>query len=203
MATLFPSSKRLGRGFFTRDTVELARDLVGCALVFKDAGSTLAVRLVEVEAYLGEGEDPASHAYSGKTARNAEMFEIGGRLYVYFTYGMHHCMNVVSGPRNEAGAVLLRAGEPLAGEEIMRRRRRRQGRELTNGPAKLCQAFGIDLRHNGLDLVRGPLGIWPHEPPRSLARTPRIGIRRGREQRLRFLDGTSPYVSRSRPEGKF
>jgi len=195
MSLRFPASLRLRRRFFTRDPITLAMDLLGCALVWKKGDRVLAVRLVEVEAYLGEGEDPASHAWRGRTARNSQMFATGGRLYVYFTYGMHYCMNVVSGKEGQAGAVLLRAAEPLVGEALMERRRGRGGRELTNGPAKLCQAMGIDLRHNGLDLVEGPLGIWPHERPGSIVRTPRIGIRRGRELLLRFHDPVSPYVS--------
>ncbi len=172
---------------------------MGCALVLRVGEEEFALRLVEVEAYLGEGEDPASHAHSGRTARNAQMFETPGRLYVYFTYGMHHCMNVVCDSPGVAGAVLLRAAEPLAGLETMESRRGRAGRELSNGPAKLCQALAIDLHWNGTDLVDGSLGLWPLRPPRRLARSGRIGIRKGRELRLRFFDPESPFVSRRRP----
>ncbi len=195
-SSAFPASRRLSRSFFVRGAEELARDLLGCALVGKESGTTLAVRLVEVEAYLGEGVDPASHAFRGKTKRNAEMFATPGRLYVYFTYGMHYCMNVVAEPKGVAGAVLLRAGEPLSSEDLMKRRRGRIGLQLTNGPAKLCQALGIGSKHNGLDLVRGPWGIWRLDHPRTIASSPRIGIQKGRQFPWRFYDADSPYVSR-------
>jgi DNA-3-methyladenine glycosylase len=194
----FPRCERLGRSFYARPTLEVAPDLVGCFLVLRRRGSVLAVRLVEVEAYLGDGSDAASHAHRGKTRRNSEMFETPGRLYVYFTYGMHHCMNVVCEARGRAGAVLLRAAEPVLGEAAMRRRRKHGGLELTNGPAKLCAALGVDLRANGMDLVASPFGIWPGERPRRLERSPRIGIRQARELPYRFFDPDSPYVSRGR-----
>jgi len=158
----------------------------------------LALEIVEVEAYLGEGQDPASHAHRGRTARNGQMFETPGRLYVYFTYGMHHCMNVVCEKRGEAGAVLLRAAEPLQGLELMERRRGRGGRALTNGPAKLCQALGVDLSADGVDLATGPLGIWPGRRPSRVVRSTRIGLSRGRELPLRFFDADSPFLSRVR-----
>lgn len=195
----YPGSRRLGRPFFARPTLDVAMDLVGRVLVLRSGRAPLAVRLVEVEAYLGNGQDPASHAHGGKTRRNAQMFETPGRLYVYFSYGMHHCMNVVCEARGVAGAVLLRAAEPLLGEAGMRQRRRRGGRELTNGPGKLCSALGVDLTWNGLDLVRSPLGIWPGEVPSRLERSPRIGISRARALPYRFFDADSPYVSRGRP----
>jgi len=194
----FPPSRRLGRSFYARSTLEVAPELVGCVLVLRRPRSVVAVRLVEVEAYLGDGQDAASHAHAGKTRRNSEMFETPGRLYVYFTYGMHHCMNVVCEARGRAGAVLLRAAEPVLGETTMRRRRNRGGLELTNGPAKLCAALGLDLRANGMDLVEGPLGIWSGERPRRLERSPRIGISRARDLPYRFFDPDSSYVSRGR-----
>ncbi|MEO6652176.1 MAG: DNA-3-methyladenine glycosylase [Ilumatobacteraceae bacterium] len=135
-------------------------------------------RIVEVEAY--REDDPASHTFRGETARNAVMFGRAGHLYVYFTYGMHHCANVVTGAAGDGAAVLVRAVEPVAGIAVMRRRR--HGREaLADGPAKLCQAFGIDLGHNGLDLLGGDgVGLFDDgtPPPERPRIGPRIGITR-------------------------
>ena len=197
----YPPEERLPASFFARPAPELARRLLGCHLVSRLDGGPLALRLVEVEAYLGEGEDPASHAHRGRTRRNAQMFETPGRLYVYFTYGMHHCLNVVCEERGRAGAVLLRAAEPLMGLELMERRRGRGGRELCNGPAKLAQALGLDLTADGMDLASGPVGIWPGKSLVRVERSTRIGIRRGRDLPLRFFDPDSPFVSRTRPAG--
>lgn len=193
--------RRLSRSFFARPAPELAPQLVGTHLVRLLGGRPqLAARIVEVEAYRGIGQDPASHAHRGRTARNSEMFATPGRLYVYFSYGMHFCMNVVCESEGVAGAVLLRAAEPLLGQELMARRRGREGLELANGPAKLCEAFGVDLRFNGRDLCgSGALGIWPGEAPERLSRSPRIGIRRGVELPYRWFDPDSRWVSRGRP----
>lgn len=195
----YPQKSRLGRSFFERPTAEVARELLGCHLVWAAEGESCVLRLVEVEAYLGEGRDPASHAHRGPTRRNAQMFETPGRLYVYFTYGMHHCINVVCEPEGTAGAVLLRAAEPLRGEQAMARRRGRSGLALSNGPAKLCQALGIDRSHDGLDLLAGGCGLWCGEPPAKVGVSARIGIRHGTKRRLRFFDSASAYVSRTRP----
>jgi DNA-3-methyladenine glycosylase len=197
----YPDAERLPTAFFARPSPELARRLLGCHLVSRMTATLLALRIVEVEAYLGEGRDAASHAHRGPTARNRQMFETPGRLYVYFTYGMHHCMNVVCEEQGRAGAVLLRAAEPLQGESLMRRRRGRGGRELSNGPAKLCQALGLDLTADGMDLASGPLGIWPGSGRVQMGRSTRIGISRARELPLRFFDSESPFVSRTRPAG--
>jgi DNA-3-methyladenine glycosylase len=194
----FPAYRRLGRRFFARSAEELAPDLLGCALVLRVGALTLAIKLVEVEAYLGVGKDPASHAFRGVTARNEQMFATPGHLYVYFTYGMHYCSNVVAEKKGVAGAVLLRAGEVLQGAELMGARRGRKGVEIANGPAKLCQALGLDLRHNGLDLTRDELGIWPFAAPKRVARSHRIGVREGKDLRLRFFDPQSPFVSGKR-----
>lgn len=132
-------------------------------------------RIVEVEAY--REDDPASHTFRGQTPRNAVMFGSAGHLYVYFTYGMHYCSNVVTGPDGHGAAVLLRAVEPIAGLELMRERR--GGRTpLTDGPAKLCQAFGIGPEHNGVDVCRGgTIGLFDDGTPPPA--TPRVGPRIG------------------------
>jgi DNA-3-methyladenine glycosylase len=165
---------------------------------------SLRGRIVEVEAYAG-GEDPASHAFRGETARNRTMFGPPGGLYVYFTYGMHWCANVVCGEVGEASAVLLRAVAPLAGLEQMRARRpvaRDRDRDLTNGPAKLCQAFGVDAADDGADLVRADRGITIVDdgtpPPERPGRSARIGIRVGVESPWRWYVAGDPHVSRPR-----
>jgi DNA-3-methyladenine glycosylase len=155
---------------------------------------------VETEAY--EPHDPASHAYRGQTARNSVMFGEPGHLYVYFTYGMHFCMNAVTGRRGEGMAVLLRAAEPIEGlEEMKRRRGRQQERELCSGPAKLCQAFGVDRSFDGADLVRGD-DLWITEgtpvPSSLVVVGPRVGIRVGHEHAWRFSVDGDAYVSRGR-----
>ncbi len=166
--------KRLGRAFFARHSSIVAPDLLGKILV---VGSCLG-RITEVEAY-GGTDDAASHAARGQTPRNAVMFGPAGVLYIYFTYGIHHCANVVTGPVGEAQAVLLRGVEPLEGVEEMRLRRprARRDRDLANGPGKLCAAFDLDLRHNGLDLTKGPIGIFDDGmTPIGSGRRPRVGI---------------------------
>ncbi len=155
----------------------MAPDLLGGLLV--DTSGRVG-RIVEVEAYRGEA-DPASHAYRGRTARCATMFGPGGRLYVYFTYGMHYCANVVCGPDGAAGAVLLRALEPLAGIDLMRSARGAvDDRLLCAGPARLCQAFGIDRRLDGADLVSGAQGLWLADDPEwDASGAPACGMRVG------------------------
>ncbi len=144
--------------------------LLNKLLVHDEPEGRLAVRIVEVEAYRG-AVDPGSHAYRGRTPRTAVMFGPPGHLYVYFTYGMHWCANVVAlGAPGDASAVLLRAGEPLDGLDVMRARRpaARQDRDLCSGPARLAQALGIAKEENGASLLRGPLGIYDDDvaPPR-------------------------------------
>lgn len=159
-------------------------------------------RIVEVEAYLGE-IDPASHAFRGPTTRNAVMFGNPGHLYVYFTYGMHFCANVVTGRRGKAGAVLLRAVEPVRGVRHMIRNRRGNSDRplasfLTNGPAKFCQAFGIARRENGIDLLSSRIYLTNGTTVKRSQRgsSGRIGIRSGKEKRWRFFVKGSPWVSR-------
>ena len=181
---------RLTRAFYDRDPRELAPALLNKVLVSTESGTRVAARIVEVEAYCGSA-DPASHAYRGRTERNATMFGRPGRLYVYFVYGMHWCANVVAdAPAGDAGAVLLRAAVPIAGLDVMRARRvaARRDRDLCAGPARLASAFGIDRAHDGVDLVRGPIGIHDDgtAPPARPRRTVRIGLRAGRGDRERW-----------------
>jgi len=194
------AARRRGRRWFQRPVVEVAHDLVGAELRGRVDGTRVRLRLVEVEAYLGVGEDPASHAHRGVTPRNRNMFETPGHLYVYVSYGLHHCLNVVCEPPGAAGAILLRAAEPLAGHDALVARRGRSGVELTNGPGKLGQALGADLSWDGLDLVNDPrLGLWPGAPPAEIAASGRIGIRLAAERPLRFFDPHSVWVSKARP----
>ena len=161
-------------------------------------------RIVEVEAYEG-AEDPASHAYRGPTRRNAVMFGPAGHLYVYFTYGMHWCANVVCGPPGEARAVLVRALAPVSGLELMRTARRAatRDRDLCNGPAKLCQALGITGADDGVDLLAGDSAIMLLDdgvpPPRKPGNGPRVGISVATERTLRWWVVNEPNVSKSRP----
>ncbi len=165
------------------------------------AGPRLAARIVETEAY--QGDDPASHGFRGPTPRNAVIFGRPGHLYVYFTYGMHHCMNVVTGARGEASAVLLRAAEPLEGiDEMTRRRGNRPVGNLCSGPARLCQAFAVDRSFDGQDLVSGGV-LWfeagrPADP-KAVLRGSRVGIRVGVDRPWRYRIAGDPWVSRGKP----
>ena len=192
------TSPRLLREFFARDPVVLARDLLGRVLFYKTPEGLLAGRIVETEAYTGAA-DPASHAFRGRTARNAVMFGPAGHAYVYFTYGMHHCLNVTAGAQGTAGAVLLRALEPLAGVEIMRARGD-HGPEsrLLSGPGKIGRAFGLSLDDNGRDFTRGPLGLAAGTPvpTREVAISRRIGISRAVDLPYRFAVVSSRSVSK-------
>ena len=174
--------RRLPREFFSRPATEVAPDLLGCVLWYDSPAGRVAVRLVEVEAYQGSS-DPASHAFRGQTARNAVMFGPPGHVYVYFTYGMHFCANLVCQPPGQAEAVLLRAGEVVAGDELAAERRLREngrrpgnGRslraiDLARGPARLCQALGIDRGLDGADVCDpgSALGIGPGQQPVAAA----------------------------------
>lgn len=199
-----PRRGPLPRAFYARDALAVAPDLLGKVLV---RGGRRG-RIVEVEAYHG-AEDPASHAFRGPTRRNATMFGPGGRLYVYFTYGMHWCANAVCGPEGEAQAVLLRALAPLSGMEEMRSARGggANGRvmrdvELTSGPARLCQAMGIARADDGADLVRGDGGLRIVDdgtpPPASPSTSGRIGVSRAADWPWRFWVPDDPNVTRPR-----
>ena len=192
----------LGRDFYARDSRTVARALLNKVLV-RDDGR--AARIVEVEAYRGE-HDPGSHAFRGQTMRNATMFGPPGGLYVYFTYGMHWCANAVCGDDGEGTAVLLRAGAPLDGLELMHAARGpavRKETDLCSGPAKLCQAFGIDRALDGADLVAGDRGVRictdGKPPPRRPGSSTRVGLSAGREHPWRWWVPGDPNVSRGRP----
>jgi DNA-3-methyladenine glycosylase len=188
------------RELVARDARVVAPYLLGKLLV-RDDGR--AARIVEVEAYLGEA-DPASHAFRGRTARNATMFGPAGHLYVYFTYGMHWCANVVCGDDGSAAAVLLRAASPVAGlDRMLEARAGRGGVELASGPAKLCQALGLERSFDGTDLLDPSSRIALLDdgvaPPRRPGRSTRVGIRAGREHHWRYWVPGDPNVSRGRP----
>lgn len=157
----------------------------------------VAIRLTEVEAYDGAG-DPASHAFRGRTPRNAVMFGPAGHLYVYFSYGMHWACNVVCGPDGEAGGTLLRAGEVVDGLEIARSRRgRARDRDLARGPGRLAQALGLTAEHKGTPVLGGgPVRLEPAlEPPESIQAGPRVGVSAEADRPWRFWIAGSPYVS--------
>jgi len=190
----------IGREFFDRETAVVARELVGALLVSVKDGVLTGGRVVETEAYLGH-DDVGSHAATrGITKRNATMFGPPGRAYVYFTYGNHHMLNLVTEPEGAAGAVLIRALEPLLGiDEMTARRRGRALGELTNGPGKLAAALGLDLSDNGSRLGDGPLVVFGSTcvQPR-IATSGRVGLSAGWEAQLRFYAYDDPWVSKGR-----
>jgi DNA-3-methyladenine glycosylase len=177
--------------------LQAAPRLLNAVLRHDTQEGTVAVRLTEVEAYDGPN-DPGSHAHRGQTRRNAVMFGPPGHLYVYFTYGMHFCCNVVCGPNGTASAVLLRAGEVVEGADLAAARRR-TARYLASGPARLCQALDIDRRSDGADLTRGGLTLSLGRPADRVSTGPRVGLRLAHDRPWRFwLDG-DPTVSPYRP----
>jgi DNA-3-methyladenine glycosylase len=194
-------TRSLERSFFARDAVLVAPDLLGKVMVHGDR----AIRIVEVEAYCG-ANDPASHARNGSTPRSRVMFGPPGYWYVYFTYGMHWCANVVCGDPGEAAAVLIRAGEPVEGVDAMfdDRRAARRAEDLCSGPAKLCQALGVDGHSNATDVVDGHLRIVDGTPvdPSDVVATGRVGVSDGGDLPWRWLVADSPHVSRPSPRGR-
>lgn len=175
---------------------EAAQRLLGCHLVRELDGRQLVGRIVETEAY--DQNDAASHSYRGQTPRTDVMFGPAGFLYVYFTYGMHYCCNVVCGPAGQGAAVLIRALEPLAGETCMSANRRNlTGAVVTNGPAKLCQALMIDKQLNGHDLTQKPLQliIQPPLQPDEIVQTTRVGISKAQDVPWRFYIRHNDFVS--------
>ena len=187
-------SRILSREFYDRDTVTVARELLGKILVHGRVAGTI----VETEAYLG-GDDLASHSARGITNRTRVIFGPPGHAYVYFIYGMHECLNFVVGPEGTGGAVLIRAAEPLAGARLMQRRRPtgHSVAKLASGPGNLTLAFGVTRAQNGADVTRGTLVVrkWLKEPPFEIGVTPRIGIRQCADLPLRFVVAGNPAVS--------
>ncbi|MFZ0309372.1 MAG: DNA-3-methyladenine glycosylase [Candidatus Sulfotelmatobacter sp.] len=194
----------LPRAFFARNPRRVARELLGKVLVRDDGKLRLAARIVEVEAYLGEN-DPASHSAAGNTARTAVLFGPPGYAYVYFIYGNHYCLNVSCEPEGKAGGVLFRGLEPLAGIEEMARARDielhgpRDLPRLTSGPGRLAEAFGITrARDNGSDLTSPESGLWIGDDGFHAGKieiTPRIGISKAADRRLRYILAGNPFVS--------
>ena len=189
----------LERAFYARSTITVARELLGKKLVRQTDGAKLSGVIIETEAYCGSS-DSACHAHRGKTPRNTVMFGRPGVAYVYFTYGMHYLLNLVTEEEGNPCAVLVRALLPLSGLEEMQSRRKKHGKELTNGPAKLCQALAIDKSLNGWDLTLGER-LWVENDQsvqtRDILSTPRIGIDYAREK-----DRKAPWRFLLRPEAK-
>lgn len=194
-----PAGRVLPRSFYSRDTVKVARELLGKIVVHRLDGANLAGRIVETEAYLGSN-DQAAHSSAGLTDRTRILFGPPGHAYVYLIYGIHHCLNCISERDGAPGCVLVRALEPLWGIEEMRLRRphSRHDHDLANGPGKLTAALGIDKRHYGADLTAGPLTVHESRPDRTpqirVAR--RIGIAKSKELPLRFLIADNKAVSK-------
>jgi DNA-3-methyladenine glycosylase len=190
-------SEVLAAEFFERSVHEVARDLVGCTLMHGDCGGVI----VEAESY--ERDDPACHAYVGKTARNEVLFGPPGRAYVYLSYGIHSLLNAVAEPDGQAAAVLIRAMEPTVGIDAMRsRRRRRPDEELCSGPGKLTEALGVGLADNGASLSAPPFAILPREGAWGRVEVtagPRIGISKAVENPWRFCAAGNRFVSRPWP----
>ena len=174
----------------------VARRLLGSEFEREIDGQMVKLKIVETEAY--DQTDAASHSYNGRTPRAATMFGPAGFLYVYFTYGMHYCCNIVSGEEGFGSGVLIRAVEPISNTEVLEKRRGgKSGIEVTNGPAKLCQALGIDARMNGHDLTKSPLKLYikPAIPETDIVMTTRIGINKAKDTHWRFYIKDNPYVS--------
>ncbi len=192
---LYGATVQTTRDWFARDTVTVAKDLLGAVLINEETAGTI----VETEAYLG-GDDLAAHSARGKTDRTKAIFEDPGRAYVYFIYGMHECLNVVAEPYGTPGCVLIRALEPILGLAEMAERRRWHGPNigLANGPGKLTKALGITRSHYGHDLTTGNLQIrlWRQKPPFQIEATSRIGIRKCADWPLRFVWSGHPCLSK-------
>lgn len=200
MEPVDPAAVRpLPASFFERDTVTVARDLLGKVLVSRVGETVTGGRIVETEAYLGPG-DPGSHAFRGITPRTSVMFGPPARAYVYFTYGNHHMLNLITERDGVAGGVLIRAIEPQLGvEEMERRRGGRPARELTNGPGKLAAALGVDLSDYGTELGAGRIVVYDAPPPsEEIGTSGRVGLSAGWDAPLRFFLVGNESVSKGR-----
>lgn len=187
---------KLGTKFYNRDAKVVAQDLLGCYLMTDLPEGKAIGKIVETEAYLSIG-DLSSHSFRGLTKRNRTMFGPPGYAYVYFTYGMHYCVNVVTREKGVGEAVLIRALEPVEGIDIMKRRRGVMDiKNLCNGPAKLTQSLGINLTHNGYCINCGPIAILPKAEPVEVVTTTRIGIIKSSDLPLRFYIQGNPYISK-------
>ena len=196
--------KKLTSKFYNRNTQQIAKDLLGKILVRRFTNKLLAGKIVETEAYLFRS-DKASHSFKGKSHRNKTMFNSSGFLYVYQIYGIHFCCNVVTGDEDEGSAILIRAIEPIENIETMGLNRfgsvpitHRNLVNLTNGPAKLCQALSIDLSDNGINLLGNKIYILdsPMISKNNIIQTTRIGITKSKELPLRFYIKNNPFVSK-------
>ena len=186
------------RGFYARPTTLVARDLLGKVLVRRTGSKTLAGRIVETEAYTSD--DPASHAFRGRTERNRALFGEVGHAYLYQTHGLNFCLNVVAKKGRPAGGILIRALEPLEGIDSMQRSRRRAGlKRLASGPGNLSRAMRIDMRLYGADMTKeGPLFIADGAAKPKIRRTVRIGVTAARDKLRRFVVAGSPFITRPR-----
>lgn len=187
----------LPRDFYKRKTDVVARELLGKLITRKTKAGTMSAKIVETEAYFGNGEDPASHAHNGPTPRSSIMFGDCGHAYVYFNYGVHWLLNFVA-KNTGAGAVLIRAVQPVDGLELMLKNRPTGASNLTNGPAKLTKAFGIDGSLNGFDVTKPKSSLYVSSfltPPFDIVTTTRIGIKSGQEKLLRFYIKDNAFVS--------
>lgn len=209
-AATLRQAARLSRAFFNRDPVTVARELLGKLLIRRDGRQLLAGRIVETEAYLGQ-EDPAAHAYAGKTARNFVLFGPPGHAYVYFIYGNHYCLNVSCMPEGYGEGVLFRAMEPVFGIQRMSaardialptKPRAAQLRMIASGPGRMSEALGITrARDNDKDLTSPKSDLWLADDgfrPGQIIATPRIGITKAAERPLRFAIAGNPFVSGKR-----
>jgi DNA-3-methyladenine glycosylase len=188
------TTRALPADLFARSVHDVAPELIGATLLVDGVGG----RVVEVEAY--DHEDPASHGYRGRTARNASMFGPPGHAYVYRSYGIHWCLNLVCEAVGVANAILVRALEPTHGLEAMRERRGLEDpRLLCSGPGRLCQALGITREHDGLALDRPPFEFFERDRPVEVVAGPRIGITRAAELPWRYVEADSRFVSRASP----
>ena len=193
------SPTRLPREFYVRPTLEVAPEVLGKYLVYDSPLGRLSARIVEVEAYIGQ-DDPACHASAGLTPRTRPMFGPGGFTYIYFVYGMYYCLNLVTEPKGQAAAILVRAAEPDEGQSLMSELSKgMRGSELLNGPGKLCRSFGLTTAQNELDLTEGTIYLEDRNIViRNIGQSQRVGIKSGKDRMWRFYDADSDAVSRTK-----